>query len=91
MEVETRARLEAHFAEPNRRLEEYLGTDMGWASTRSGRGGAVTAVEQPATRPSTSARSDLRMVARGGSLNFIGALANGLLPVRARGRRHAGA
>jgi hypothetical protein len=33
MGVETRARLEAHYAAPNRRLEEYLGIDMGWAST----------------------------------------------------------
>jgi hypothetical protein len=32
MAEETRARLRAHFAEPNRRLEEYLGTEMGWAS-----------------------------------------------------------
>jgi Sulfotransferase domain len=32
MSAETRARLRAHFAEPNRRLEEYLGTTMGWAS-----------------------------------------------------------
>jgi hypothetical protein len=32
MRAETRARLVAHFAEPNRRLEEYLGTTMGWAS-----------------------------------------------------------
>ncbi len=32
MADETRARLRAHFAEPNRRLEEYLGTEMGWAS-----------------------------------------------------------
>jgi len=32
MAEETRARLVAHFAEPNRRLEEYLGTTMGWAS-----------------------------------------------------------
>jgi hypothetical protein len=32
MAEETRARLVAHFAEPNRRLEEYLGQTMGWAS-----------------------------------------------------------
>ena len=32
MEQETRSRLVAHFAEPNRRLEEYLGITMGWAS-----------------------------------------------------------
>ncbi len=32
MAAETRARLVAHFAEPNRRLEEYLRTTMGWAS-----------------------------------------------------------
>lgn len=32
MAAETRARLVAHFAEPNHRLEEYLGTTMGWAS-----------------------------------------------------------
>ncbi len=32
MADETRARLRAHFAEPNRRLEEYLGTEMGWPS-----------------------------------------------------------
>jgi hypothetical protein len=31
MAEETRSRLVAHFAEPNRRLEEYLGTTMGWA------------------------------------------------------------
>jgi Sulfotransferase domain len=30
MAAETRARLRAHFAEPNRRLEEYLGMRMGW-------------------------------------------------------------
>lgn len=32
MADETRARLVAHFAGPTRRLEEYLGTTMGWAS-----------------------------------------------------------
>jgi hypothetical protein len=32
MEEATRARLEAHFAEPNRRLEEFLGMGMGWSS-----------------------------------------------------------
>jgi hypothetical protein len=32
MADETRARLRAHFAEPNRRLEELLGMGMGWAS-----------------------------------------------------------
>ena len=30
MADETRARLRAHFAEPNRRLEEFLGMRMGW-------------------------------------------------------------
>ena len=30
MAAETRERLEAHYAEPNRRLEEYLGMGMGW-------------------------------------------------------------
>ncbi len=40
MADETRARLRAHFAEPNRRLEEYLGTGMGWASREpTGRSG----------------------------------------------------
>jgi O-antigen/teichoic acid export membrane protein len=38
----------------------------------------VTAVEQPATAEQERTK-DLRMVARGGSLNFIGALVNGLL------------
>jgi hypothetical protein len=32
MTDETRARLRAHFAEPNRRLEEFLGVGMGWPS-----------------------------------------------------------
>ena len=36
MGEETRARLQAHFAEPNRRLEEYLGMGMGWASGAEG-------------------------------------------------------
>jgi hypothetical protein len=30
MAAGTRARLEAHFAGPNRRLEEFLGMEMGW-------------------------------------------------------------
>jgi hypothetical protein len=30
MAAETRERLEAHYAEPNRRLEEFLGMRMGW-------------------------------------------------------------
>jgi len=38
----------------------------------------VTAVESPAAADQERS-DDLRMVARGGSLNFIGALANGLL------------
>jgi LPS sulfotransferase NodH len=33
MAEETRARLRAYFAEPNRRLEDYLGMGMGWPST----------------------------------------------------------
>jgi sulfotransferase family protein len=32
MAAETRERLEAHYAEPNRRLEEFLGMRMDWAS-----------------------------------------------------------
>jgi hypothetical protein len=32
MADETRARLRAHFAAPNRRLEELLGVGMGWPS-----------------------------------------------------------
>ena len=39
MGEETRARLEAHYAEPNRRLEEYLGMGMGWASADQDRAG----------------------------------------------------
>ncbi len=39
----------------------------------------MTTVEQPATTAEHERTSDLRMVARGGSLNFIGAVANGLL------------
>jgi len=37
MAEETRARLQAHFAEPNRRLEEYLGMRMGWPSAERDR------------------------------------------------------
>jgi hypothetical protein len=32
MATETRERLAAHFAEPNRRLEELLGRRLDWAS-----------------------------------------------------------
>jgi LPS sulfotransferase NodH len=39
MGEETRARLEAHYAEPNRRLEEYLGMGMGWPSAEQGQVG----------------------------------------------------
>jgi len=39
MGEETRARLVAHFAEPNRRLEEYLGMGMGWPSAEQDRVG----------------------------------------------------
>ena len=47
---------------------------MGYAA-----GGSVTDVAQSPGTQSPSARSDdLRMVARGGSLNFVGAAANGL-------------
>jgi hypothetical protein len=30
MAADTRERLEQHYSEPNRRLEEFLGMRMGW-------------------------------------------------------------